>query len=159
MDPVDAQGLGDDLVDGLTWVERPHRILEHHLHATSELPDVPNRLSLEQDLAALWREKTHDRPGRRRLPAPGLAREREHLASAKVEARTVDGARVAPLLAEEASDDTDAALEDDRQVADLQYDVLDSPRLLDDAHSTAPGASTSAPSTSRHAARRPSPAG
>src|SRR5918996_5494942 len=156
MDPVDAQGLGDDLVDGLTWVERAHRILEHHLHAPPELSDVPNRLALEQDLAALWREKTHDRPGRRRLPAAGLPGQREHLASVQLEAHAVDGACVAPLLAEQAADHADAALEGDREVADRQDDVVGSLCFLGDAHSTAPGASTSAPPPTSPPPRLPS---
>ena len=56
VEPVDAQALGDRLVDRLPRVERARRVLEHHLHAArgtrvSDARVVAQRLALEPDLA------------------------------------------------------------------------------------------------------------
>ncbi len=40
LEPIDDQGLGHDLADGPTWVQRRDRVLEDHLHLRANVADV-----------------------------------------------------------------------------------------------------------------------
>src|SRR4029453_15376243 len=89
-----------------------------------ELRALAQGLALEADLALLRSFESHDRARQRRLPAPGLARQREHLAAPKRQAHPVDRARDAPLLARHPGAEADTALEGHVEAVDLQDRIL-----------------------------------
>ena len=92
LDLLDAQPLGDRLVDRLARVERAGRVLEDHLHLRAGTVGaravvVADRLAAEADLARARALEPEDRARERRLAAARLADEREHLARADGEVR------------------------------------------------------------------------
>ncbi len=92
---VDADPLGDRLVDRVTRVQRARRVLEDHLHPAPERPQrrrtLRDRRTVEHDRAGRHPLEAEDRADQRRLAAPRLADEGEHLAAPDVEVDAVDG--------------------------------------------------------------------
>ena len=93
---LDAQSFGDRFVDRLTGIERARRILEDHLHlapvAAQRGVVVLEGRAAKPHLTFHGLLETEDRAGERRLPAAGLADERENLSGLDVEVDAVDGA-------------------------------------------------------------------
>src|SRR5262249_34656327 len=90
-DLPDLQTLGDEVLDLPARVQRRDRVLEDHVHAGADAPELLTRelrdvLALELHRAAVGPRQLHDRLAGRRLPAAGLADESERLAFADVEA-------------------------------------------------------------------------
>ena len=109
-DPVDAQGLGDDLADGHPRVERAVRILEDDLDPPPHRPqldlsELRQVAALEDHLAAGRPLELEDAAARGRLAAAGLTHEPEGLAPANGEADAVHRLDHAGRAAEQAAAD------------------------------------------------------
>jgi hypothetical protein len=91
---VDADPLGNRLVDRVPGVQRARWVLEDHLHPTPQLAQRPrppgHRRAVEHDGAGRHPLEAEDRSDQRRLAAPRLADQRQHLATAHVEIDAVD---------------------------------------------------------------------
>jgi len=113
LDAMDAEALGDDLVDRLARVQRSRRVLEYHLHPTAVARRSFPRARLEQDLASSP-DQAHDGPGGGLLPHP------DSPASARTSPlwssrRTPSTARAAVPSCREAGDEADATCEGDER--------------------------------------------
>ena len=173
---VDPQALGHGLVDRLARVEGSGGILEHHLDLPPVGPEpLPDRLAFIEDLAPLRTLEAHHGSRRRRLAAPRFAGQRQDLSLLELQADTVDRSCERGLPADESRPEAEPAGERDVDVPDLEdrtrpglgalprgrlglHHASSSPEASRRAASGAAAvtpAAASAPSTSRHAARRP----
>ena len=95
-EPVDRERLLDRLPDPEPRVERLVGILIHHLDPPAERPqrthaETGQVAALEADRTRFRVDEPHHRLRGRRLPAAGLADERDHLARGERERHAVDG--------------------------------------------------------------------
>ena len=119
-----VQGFGDDGTHRHARVQAGLRVLEDHLHARSDAPqllaaqgrDVP---TVEQDAAACDVVEAQDRPAGRGLAAAGFADQSQGLAPADVEADAVDRL-----------DDSDLAADDALVDGEMHAQVLDAQQHL-----------------------------
>ena len=80
---------------GRRWVERRVRVLEHHLHLPAHLAE-PGRVvgvderAVECDASRVGPDEVHEKARGRRLAAPGLAHDAEHLPGPGLEVHVVD---------------------------------------------------------------------
>src|ERR671915_2603092 len=100
-----AQRLADDSSHAVPRIERRVRVLEHHLHASSQraqvtLTEVRDVLSVEDDLAVGRLVQPQDRAADRRLAAARLSDEAKRLAALDVECDVVDRLDVAHVPVE-----------------------------------------------------------
>ena len=84
-EPVDSQGLSEDVPHGLTRVQAAKGILEDHLELTTPSAKIRSHqllqdLSLEADRSRCHRLDADDRPSYRRLAGARLADERHRAA-------------------------------------------------------------------------------
>ena len=97
LDLLDANALGDRLVDRLACVQGAGRVLEDHLGVPAVLTQRPaiaaERLATEAHLALVGDAQAHDRACERRLAAARLADKRDDLAAVHREVDAVDGPR------------------------------------------------------------------
>src|SRR5690606_12413309 len=119
----DVQALAHDVDDPPPGVQRRDRVLEDHLHLRPQPAqllgaEAAEVAPVEDDPAGGGRWRVHDRPGRRRLAAAGLADEPERLAPGDVEGHV--GHRPDPASA------ADGELDD--QVLDGEQDVVAPPQ-------------------------------
>ena len=94
------QWLLQQLLDRHRWIERRIRILEHHLHAPAQRPQLAaaERGQVgagKRDLSRCWLDQTQDREPGCRLAAAGLANQTERFAGADLEGNAVDGVQAA----------------------------------------------------------------
>src|SRR5690606_8048982 len=120
---VDLERAFEDVLDRVRRVQRPERVLEHHLDIAAVLQGRAAGLRLENvravvdDLARRRLDQAGDEPGGRALPRAGLADERHDLPAQDVKAHIlayVDLSLVANALDSEML----------RQVADIHDEVL-----------------------------------
>ena len=100
---VQAERGPDDGADRLARVQRGVRVLEDHLHVSTQLPElapleVRDVLAVEPDLALRRIEEPHHDAGERRLAAPGLADQAERLAGVDLQVHAVDRVHVAHAM-------------------------------------------------------------
>ncbi len=98
----DAKGEADDLLDGLVRVQRGEWILEDHLHAGAEAPQVRGRQpeqvdAVEPDAAAGRFFEAADETAECRLAAAAFAHKAEGLAAGDLKGDAVDGPQDAAL--------------------------------------------------------------
>jgi hypothetical protein len=118
---VDAQALGDRLVHRLAGVQRPGRVLIHHLHLASVRPQVTAEgRPFEEDLPLVGPHEPHERAGQRGLAAARLPGEGEHLAGLHAEAHAVDGACDGAVPSGDRRDQARAGTKLHVQVSDLE---------------------------------------
>ena len=116
---VDAEALGDDLLDRHARGERAVGVLEHHLHVAAQAAELAVLPALdvlaEEDDAALGGDQPHDGERERGLAGARLADDAEGLAGADRDGGVVDRLDVADGAAEQAAADR----EPDAQVLGL----------------------------------------
>jgi hypothetical protein len=105
-EPVGAERLADDPADAMPRVERRERVLEDHLHAAPQRPQLPvaelgDVSPVEDDAAVSRLVEPQDRPADGRLAAAGLADETERLPATDRQRHVVDGADVADVAVED----------------------------------------------------------
>jgi len=119
---VGPQWLADDASNAVAGIEGRIRILEHHLHATAQRPQLVlaqlrDVATLEQDAPGGRLVEPQDRATDGRLATPGLPDEPDRLTALDLQRDVVDGTDVADMAIED-----DPAL--DREV-DLEVLELD----------------------------------
>ena len=93
--PVHLRAEHDGLLDRQARIERGVRILEHHLHLPAHLAE-PRRIvgvdevAVEGDPSRVGPDEVHEEARGRRLAAPGLAHDPEHLPRPDLEVDVVD---------------------------------------------------------------------
>ena len=92
---VHSTGFEDRRADGEPRVERRVWVLEHHLHASTDLSQLSsargtNTAPLESDRTVVWFDETDQHPCDRRLAAARAARQAENFAVGEVKAHVID---------------------------------------------------------------------
>jgi hypothetical protein len=106
MRALDLERGSDDRADGVAWVQRRERVLEDHLHITTQRPHVSwleprDVATVEPDIAGGGLEQFAHHAAGRRLAASRLADDTERLAGVEREGHTVDGLDRRAAAAEE----------------------------------------------------------
>src|SRR2546428_82169 len=102
-----ADAFADDLVHGVTWVERRVRILEHDLHLSPEPPNLRSReredvLAFVANLAPRRFDQLDQQPRKRRFAAPALTDQGQDLPPPDTQIDILQGAQPGSLLAQPA---------------------------------------------------------
>ena len=89
-DAMDVERCEQDIADGLAWIERGERVLEHHLQPAPVGPQSLLRQrgeihAVERDTAGRRFNEPQDRLAEGRLSAAGLSNETDSLARRDVE--------------------------------------------------------------------------